>query len=74
MQRFIDSPLVGVKVPRKSRVVDTLRDVTQFDWDLENVNLARALELFYRRYNPDKVNTVEEILEGYTGDESRISY
>jgi hypothetical protein len=71
MQGFIDSPIVAAKVPRKSRVVTTSRDVTQFHWDLEDVDLSRALKMFYQRYNPEKVSSVDEILQGYRGDESK---
>lgn len=38
-------------------------------WKLNGVNIRRALEIFYERYNPGRVNHIDSILSEYIGNE-----
>lgn len=42
---------------------------SNYDWDLDNVDLKISLKAFYKKYNPEKTYIVNEILSKYENDE-----
>mmetsp|Transcript_12101 Transcript_12101/g.18287 ORF Transcript_12101/g.18287 Transcript_12101/m.18287 type:complete len:803 (+) Transcript_12101:197-2605(+) len=65
----IDDP--GPSVPLRGEVGDSRNRPT---WSLDNVDFLKFLRVFYSKFNPEKLSTIEYIYEQYKGDEMVLIY
>jgi hypothetical protein len=46
--------------------------IQEYKWNLDNVDFKRSITLFYQMYNPEKVKSIDFILDQYSGEGERI--